>query len=75
MYLQKGISKKTRNFFCCLGRSLTEEQDPEPDPDPLVRNADPKIQIRPKMSEIRNTVEKNLIRHILYCTDTFRQKM
>jgi hypothetical protein len=50
-------SKRNRQklgIFCCLGRLLTE-----PDPDPLVRDADPKIRIRTKMSRIRNTVEKN----------------
>ena len=30
-------------------------QDPDPDPNPLVRGMDPRIRIHPKMSWIRNT--------------------
>ncbi len=50
-------------FFGILGRSMTKiAPDPHPDPDPLVRGMDPRIQIRirihPKMSWIRNTERK-----------------
>ncbi len=36
---------------------MTKKQDPEPNPDPLVRGVDPRIQIRIriKISRIRNT--------------------
>jgi hypothetical protein len=36
-------------------------QDPEPDPDALVRGTDPRIRIRTKMSRIRNTAYQYLI--------------
>jgi hypothetical protein len=55
--------KKKKNFWIL---KVTEEfgMDPVPQPDPLVRDTDPRIRIRiririrTKMSRIRNTAEK-----------------
>jgi hypothetical protein len=41
------------DFFCIL--KYTEDLGTDPHPDPLVRGADPRIRIRTKMSQIRNT--------------------
>jgi hypothetical protein len=57
MYLKKLICKKT--FFCTLKVTDEKEQDPEPDPNPLVRGTDPRIRIRTKMSRIRYPGENN----------------
>jgi hypothetical protein len=38
---------------------MTKKQDPNPDPDPLVRGMDPRIRIHSKMSWIRNTDFRN----------------
>ncbi len=52
---------KKKRLFCIL--KVTEDfgTDPDPHPDPLIRGTDPRIriQIRTKMSRIRNT-EKNI---------------
>jgi hypothetical protein len=57
MYLQKVMSKKTERkkifFIGVLKVTEEKEQDPELDPDPLVRGMDPRI--RTKISRIRNT--------------------
>jgi hypothetical protein len=42
---------ETKFFFF----GVLKKQDPEADPDPLVRDTDPCIRIRTKMSRIRNT--------------------
>ncbi len=48
--------KKFRIFFCCLLEGYwRKQQDPEPDPNPIVRGTDPRIRIRTKMSRTRNT--------------------
>jgi hypothetical protein len=58
MYLQKLRSRKLfKNLVFCwrLEGHWRKYQDPEPDPDPLVRGRDPRIRIRTKMSWIHNT--------------------
>ncbi len=52
-------------------RIRIQDPDPDPNPDPLVRGMDPRIriQIRPKMSWIRNTAHRATValsRHQLY---------
>jgi hypothetical protein len=42
-------------FFLHSLSHLRKESDPELDPDPSVRGADPRIRIRTKMSPIPNT--------------------
>ncbi len=46
------ISKK-KNFFAIL--KVTDEKEQDPEPDQLVRGTGPRIRIRTKMSQIRNT--------------------
>jgi hypothetical protein len=69
MYLQKVISRKNcvkiknkilNNFFAGIlnvneANSRIQIQDPDQNPDPLVRGMDPRIRIHTKMSWIRNT--------------------
>jgi hypothetical protein len=65
MYLQKDKSRKScvNNYFFAGILKVNDEnssiriQDPDPNPDPLIRGMDPRIRIRihPKMSWIRNT--------------------
>jgi hypothetical protein len=52
MYLQKVIGRKARKkiVFWRLKRKGRKWQDPESDPDPLVRGRDQRILIRTKMS-------------------------
>jgi hypothetical protein len=45
-------------------------QDPDPNPDPLVRGMDPRIRIHPKMSWIRNTasfIQKYFVGAVSVC--------
>jgi hypothetical protein len=46
-------------------------QDPDLDPDPLVRSMDPRIRIYPKMSWIRNTAGITTLQHIVTCTGKY----
>jgi hypothetical protein len=68
MYLQKVISKKLNKklVFCWHLGKVNDENSRiririDPNPDPLVRGMDPRIQIQihPKMSWIRNSVLNN----------------
>ncbi len=43
-------------------RDWRKEQDPNPEPDPLVRGTNPRIRIRTKMSQIQNTAFNYYIR-------------
>jgi hypothetical protein len=76
MYLQKVISRKnwvTKLVFAGILKVNDENsrirmQDPDPNPDPLVRGMDPRIRIRihPKMSWIRNTGDRDANRENLH---------
>ncbi len=50
---QKNLEKKI--FICILKVTYKKEEDPEQDPDPLVRGTDPPIRISTKKVGIRNT--------------------
>jgi hypothetical protein len=59
--IQKVISKEIEKLilFCWCVKdtgNARKEQDPVPDPDPLVQGTDPKIRIRTRMSRIRKLV-------------------
>ncbi len=59
MYLQKKISIKTwrKNLFFVDILKVTDKKEPDPEPDPLVKGADPTIRIRTKMSQIWKTAK------------------
>jgi hypothetical protein len=57
MYLQKLWAKKLeKNYFLLVSWChWRKDQDPVPDPDPIVRGTDTRIRIVTKMSRIQNT--------------------
>jgi hypothetical protein len=69
MYLQKVASRKNcvkKLFFASILKVNDENnriliQDPDLDPDPLVRGIDSRIRIHTKMSWIRNTAMYNIV--------------